>query len=210
MAASGARWVRLDLSWGWSEPQRGNYDQDYLRQLDSVVARVRARGMKVLFVTDGSPSWASAGGTGHPPTDDADYATWLTAMVGRYKTGVQAWEIWNEPNLPSFWGGAPNAAQFVALLRVSYAAVNAADPAALVVSAGLAQGGGAVDPAEFLREMYAVGAKNCFDKLGFHPTATGCPPTRGGPTIRMAPSPWCSTASGRSWLPTVTPTRRSG
>ncbi|GAB4253619.1 MAG: hypothetical protein Kow00122_11580 [Thermoleophilia bacterium] len=169
VAGAGARWIRLDLSWGWSEPKKGQFDQSYLTGLDSVVRKARARGLQILFVTDGSPYWANPKGVGYPPLDNQDYARWLTAMVDRYKDDVHHWEIWNEPNLPRFWGNAPNAAEYVELLRVSYAAVKAADPTATVVSAGLAQGGGALDPAQFLRDMYAAGLRGHFDALGFHP-----------------------------------------
>jgi hypothetical protein len=169
LQAAGARWVRLSMSWGWSESKKGQYDQDYLNQVESVVQKAQARGMKVLFVTDGSPYWANPNGVGYPPNDPRDYAVWLTYVVERYKQYSPAWEVWNEPNLGRFWGGAPNAAEYVALLKVSYAAIKAVDPDAIVVSAGLGQGGGALEPTQYLKDMYAAGAKGYFDKLGFHP-----------------------------------------
>ncbi|MCL4354588.1 cellulase family glycosylhydrolase [Patescibacteria group bacterium] len=168
---AGAKWVRLSLSWGWSEGRaKGTFDENYLSQLDSVVAKAQARGINVLFVTDGSPFWANPGGKNYPPTNPQDYADWFTVMVNRFKTkGVHHWEVWNEPNLGRFWGGTPNAAQYVQLLKVSYAAIKAADPTATVISAGLAQGGGALEPTQFLKDLYAAGLKGNFDKIGFHP-----------------------------------------
>ena len=169
LAAAGVKWVRLDLSWGWAESKKGIYDSTYLNGVDAAVAKAKARGINVLFATVGSPLWANPGGKGYPPQNPQDFANWLTVMVNRYKGSVHHWEIWNEPNNKRFWGGAPNAAQYVALLKVSYAAVKAADPSAVVVSAGLGQGGGALEPGQFLKDMYAAGLKGNYDKLGFHP-----------------------------------------
>ncbi|MGD8490331.1 MAG: PKD domain-containing protein [Anaerolineae bacterium] len=103
-----------------------------------------------------------------------------------------AYEIWNEPNLDYEWGGAPNAAQYTALLQAAYRGIKAGDPRAIVVSAGLATTGGtraslawaqqfydAIEVAPdltFLRNMYNHGAKGYFDALGSHPYGGSYPP----------------------------------
>jgi hypothetical protein len=52
---------------------------------------------------------------------------------------VRAWQIWNEPHLPSNWSPRRDwPARYGALLRSSYRAIKAADPGATVVLTGLA------------------------------------------------------------------------
>ncbi len=96
-----------------------------------------------------------------------------------------AFEIWNEPNLDSEWGGPPDAAQYTALLQTGYDGIRAGDPQAIVVSAGLATTGGSAEDLAlsrrlysatrvapdltFLHDMYKHGAKGHFDALGSHP-----------------------------------------
>ncbi len=53
-----------------------------------------------------------------------------------YRGRIQAWEIWNEPDVPFFWQGT--AEQYAQLLKVAYFAIKAADPDAIVLFGGLA------------------------------------------------------------------------
>ena len=94
-------------------------------------------------------------------------------MATRYAGRVDAYEIWNEPNLAREWGGrTPNAAEYVNLLKVGYNAVKSADPGAIVITAGLSPTG--TQPPEampddtYLREMYLAGAKGYYDMIGMH------------------------------------------
>lgn len=97
---------------------------------------------------------------------------------------VEAYEIGNEPNVERFWGGAsPDPREYVQALQVAYERIKAVDPAAIVVSAGLApvgriQGGchglngndcHAMDEREFARVMFLWGAGSYFDAFGYHP-----------------------------------------
>jgi hypothetical protein len=127
---------------------------------------------------DAQPQWA--GGKypeNGPPNNLQDFGDFLTALAKRYKGRIAAYQIWNEPNLNvagrSEWGGRPpNPAEYTQMLKVAYQAIKAADPNALVVSAGLAPTSRKDDVAmpdlDFLRGMYAAGAKPYFDLLGAH------------------------------------------
>lgn len=100
---------------------------------------------------------------------------------------IDAYEIGNEVNLDASygWTTAPEADQYVELLCIAYEEIKAADPTAIVISAGLAPTGRVTgnweghaghnglyqDDHEFLREMLdAVTAKGepCFDAVGYH------------------------------------------
>jgi len=110
-----------------------------------------------------------------------------------------AYEVWNEPNLDYEWrGGAPDPAAYVAVLRAAYLGIKAGDPAATVVSGGVATTGaspqawlgtaGYMDDLEFIRGMYRAGGAAYFDALGSHPYGGGTEPevVRGAPYFRRA------------------------
>ena len=80
-------------------------------------------------------------------------------------------EIWNEPNSALFWQPKPNPPAYTADLVAAYSAIKAVDPSAFVVSGGLAPTvtkGGNISPIDFLKSMYADGAKGSFDAFGYH------------------------------------------
>jgi hypothetical protein len=90
--------------------------------------------------------------------------------------GVHAYEIWNEPNLSSFWMPSPDPARYTQLLKLAYPAIKSSDPTATVVTGGLSPGGsyGTVtstytNPVTFLEQMYKDGAHGSFDAVGWHP-----------------------------------------
>ncbi len=141
---------------------------------DQVVRALNDRGLKIIARIDRQPVWARADGANNGPPDNyADYGEFLYAMASRYRGRIQAYEIWNEPNLAREWGDcAPNAAEYVALLRVAYRRIKEADPNAMVISAGLAPTGtglpDAIPDVQYIRQMYQAGGKNYFDILGAH------------------------------------------
>ena len=118
------------------------------------------------------------------PRPDEDWAEWghyrfLDAQL--YAGRIDAYEIGNEPNLIEEWGGPPDPAAYVELLKVAYREIKSADPNALVVSAGLAPVGRGAEPMylndlDFLREMYEHGAASYFDVLAVHPFGFAYPP----------------------------------
>jgi hypothetical protein len=85
---------------------------------------------------------------------------------------IRSWQIWNEPvggngdTTPSvFWSDdEPFQDRFVALMRASYAAVKAADPAATVVQGALV-GKSWLQ----LQRIYEAGGAGTFDAVALHP-----------------------------------------
>src|SRR5580658_6509043 len=80
------------------------------------------------------PALASA----HPPADNAepanldDWRTYVRTVVSRYKGRIEAYEIWNEPNLRDFWTGTLD--QMLTLTKEASQIIHSVDPKALVVS----------------------------------------------------------------------------
>src|SRR5262249_1277230 len=105
--------IRVDLNWAGVEPvscpgpcEDGlNWDQ-----LDTVVNAANARDMRVLVVLAYAPSWATGhtdGGWFPTGTHDAGWVDIGAATVRHLGTRVQAYEVWNEPNIEQFGGYAP-------------------------------------------------------------------------------------------------------
>jgi hypothetical protein len=168
------------FSWRQIEPTR---DQFHWQFPDEVVEGAGYYGLNLVARIDQQPEWASTAGTSvnAPPDDPADYARFVGRVAARYRGRVLGYIIWNEPNLAREWGGrAPDAAAYVALLRPAYEAIKAADPGALVVSAGLATNNDAsveaLDDRVYLQEMYSAGAAPYFDVVGAHPYGFAYPP----------------------------------
>ncbi len=154
-----------------------------------VLGAINKLGLKVIARVDNQPEWATAkkyGVASAPPDNPQDYADFIGQLAARYGPGssygrIHAYEVWNEPNLSREWGGmAPNAAEYVALLKAAYGAVKKADPEALVITAGLSPTTApppiAVPDVDYLKQMYAAGAKAYFDVLGAHGAGFKAPP----------------------------------
>jgi hypothetical protein len=175
MKAAGITSVRMDADWTWVQPV-GPKSFDWTA-MDQVVKSARTAGMAVDLIIDDCPQWAALAGTSGDafpqPASAALYATWAAEVAARYAPqGVGMFEIWNEPNNAAFWGPKPNPAAYTADLVAAYAAIKKVDPSAFIISGGLApeaSDGTNISPIDFVKAMYANGAKGSFDALGYHP-----------------------------------------
>ncbi|TAK28768.1 MAG: hypothetical protein EPO21_22350, partial [Chloroflexota bacterium] len=127
-----------------------------------------------------------------PPANYNDFGDFLSALATRYKGRIQAYQIWNEPNLARDWGGqTPSATDYVRLLKIAYQAIKAADPQAIVITAGLApttaSGAIATPDMDYLQQMYDAGAKQYFDMLGLHAAGYRAPPEADPGTVAKDP-----------------------
>jgi hypothetical protein len=100
----------------------------------------------------------------------------MGAMARRYAGSIDAYEIWNEPNLFTMWSPKPNVGHFVSLLRAAYPKIKAADRSSTVITGGMspawdAPDGSQVLPLTWVRRMYELGAKGYFDAIGHHPAS---------------------------------------
>ncbi|MCL5962070.1 MAG: cellulase family glycosylhydrolase [Chloroflexi bacterium] len=190
---AGFNWVKQRFEWRYIEGNaRGKYDWG---EPDRIVEAISKAGLKTIARIDNQPKWARSDKVfpqDGPPDNIEDFANFISALVGRYKGRIQAYEIWNEPNLAREWGNKqPNAAEYVNMLKAAYKAAKRADPDALIISAGLspttASGAIATPDAEYLQQMYAAGAKDYFDLLGIHAAGYKAPPEMSPDEIAQDP-----------------------
>ena len=164
LAAVSLTWVRIDVSWAELKPRRLQpVDRRYSNRFDRCLTLAHERGFKVLATLGWSPRWANGGrGAGAPPLDPRDYARIARWASRHWRGRVDAWEVWNEPNLHGSWAGS--AARYVRMLRLAFSALKRGDPRTTVVFGGLS---GTDD--RLLAKAYAAGAHGWFDVLATHP-----------------------------------------
>ncbi len=170
----GFSWIKQRFEWRNIEGQgKGRFEWN---EPDRIMKAIDNAGLKVVARVDATPGWARAEQVypdDGPPDRMSDWTDFLTALASRYKGRIDAYEIWNEPNLMREWGRkTPSAVEYVELLRASSAAIKRADPQAIIITGALSPttetSANARPDTTFLREMYAAGAKGTFDMLGVH------------------------------------------
>ena len=170
--------VKQTFAWEDVQPERGVFD---FTQSDRILNELERRNLKLVARLSDAPDWAHPQIEGErgvdyvdaPPTDLADFATYCGAIAERYRGRISAYQIWNEPNLSREWGSRqPNAAGYVGLLAACSNAIRAADPAAILISAGLSPTGNydttATPDDLFLQQMYDAGFQQYIDVVGMH------------------------------------------
>ena len=166
----------------WREIERTAKGQFDWTESDRIVRASQDAGIGIIARLDFEPMWARKDlAHNGPPDNYQDYWDFVSAFVSRYRAGspighVRAIEVWNEPNLDREWGNQPinadSAADYVRLLGGAYQAAHAADPDIVVLTAGLSPtgvtDGHSADDLDYLKWMYAAGARGKFDALGAH------------------------------------------
>jgi hypothetical protein len=198
MHRSGVETVRVVFDWAHAQPYAsfadvpvaeaarftdvGGVPTDFT-STDRFVAAAAAQGIAVLPVVIRAPDWAADGtpSYGTPPRDPNAYAAYAGALAARYgprgtfwasqkrDRPIRAWQIWNEPNLGTYWNHQPSwAGGYAALLRAAASAIRAAERRATIVTAGLTNGS-ATTAWKALSLLYAAGGKGAFDAVALHP-----------------------------------------
>lgn len=139
----GTRWSNL-------EPSRGTYNWPWL---DYLVQHNTAAGKPVLLTLGETPHWASSNpgdtscmfyAASHPtlagsepgqcqaPVSIADWDAYVRTVATRYRGRIEAYEMWNEVNLPTYWKGS--VATLATMSAHAAAIIHSVDPVAKVVA----------------------------------------------------------------------------
>ena len=188
----GATWSRMVAYWPDIEPSPGKFDWS---NTDRLVNGAKARGFRVDIILLGAPTWAGGNGLPGTPPNAAAFGNFAAAAARHLGNRVDAYEIWNEPNLVNMFTPV-DPARYASLLRAAYPRIKAIDPSSTVLSGGLASttalnlGAYTTPPVEFLRQMYAAGARGFVDAVADHPytfpfTADRDPNARWAQTAQM-------------------------
>lgn len=162
MKQAGMTWIKKQLRYNQGDGTGG---------AQGLLDIGKAGGYKVMLGIVGDKDQLAAGG-------DA-YINQFAAFVGDVAAlGVNAIEVWNEPNIDREWpAGQINGANYTKLLAASYNAIKAKNASTIVISgapaptgffgaAGCAAGGCNDDA--FMAQMAAAGAGSYMDCVGLH------------------------------------------
>jgi hypothetical protein len=185
--SAGVGIIRQTLPWAAVEIAPANYD---FTPYDGFVTEAAKHNIRVLPVLFDPPSFRRPAGASKKytpfPKSNADMAAFARVVVQRYGPGGGFWkshpelpdlhftayQVWNEPNLPVYSGGKPNAGRYVAMLRTVGAAIKEVDPSAEIVTAGLPDSRlSKPNVFKYIQQMYSAGANGTFDTLGINPYA---------------------------------------
>ncbi len=178
--------------WRDFNPEPGRYAWD---AADYMVRNARNNNLDLVIRLDMPPAWAILPVDEGIPFDLPAYADFLTAVATRYQGHILGYIIWNEPNLAAEWsrsggsqpdhwltydGWVADPADYAGVLGVAFQRIRAADPEALIIGGGLAptneRSPRSLDDRDFLDQMLAAGAANCFDILAVHDYGYGLSP----------------------------------
>jgi hypothetical protein len=179
VAATGTRWVRVDMPWSWVEGSGPAVEsgQGNWTAIDPIVQAAGRRGLTLLPVIGFTPNWASDIGDPWALPDPGAFEDFFAAALRRYPQ-IPAWELWNEPNLERFSKPQPDPARFVELLRAARRARDGVGSSARLISGGLAPGG-QIDIVPWIDQMAMRGGLDLVDGLGIHPYSVAEPDSPG-------------------------------
>jgi hypothetical protein len=173
-------WMKLNINMSSAS--------DPVNLIDS--ARQRYPGVKLLIRLDNTPTAWRTGNPSDPVRSDL-LAAYLRSLAARLKGKVQAYELYNEPNLKWEWntniaggGDNPSSLGYVRILQTAYPAIKGADPNVTVITGGVSDsssgGGGNIGDVEFVHQLYSQGGYGYFDAVGTHPYGGACAFDAGG------------------------------
>ena len=162
-----------NVTWSYSEPQRGVFDWT---NLDLWVQTAAAHKVDFFFSNALVPPWAAANLSTCAPTYQGspvegctstvaniqDWDNFVTALATRYK-GRLIYELWNEPNAKTFTG---TVAEMVTLTSHEYNIIRSIDPGAVIITPGCTYGvSGAAD---CLDQYFSAGGPTGVDVISWH------------------------------------------
>ncbi|MBO5724557.1 MAG: beta-galactosidase [Lentisphaeria bacterium] len=170
VAATGAKWIRLQSGWARTETVKGVYSFEWL---DTVVDNLIARGMTpwlCLCYGNGLYNEEAAkyfGAVGCPPIHTQEerdaWSNYVTATVRRYKGRIQWYEVWNEPDGTWCWKHGPSGTEYGEFFKLTAAAVKKGDPDAKLIG-----GCECSFSLEWLSAVLETGAAQFMDAFSYH------------------------------------------
>ncbi len=155
---AGIGWVRERLSWGQVQPQAealkwGKYD--------TVPSAFAEQGVKVYQIFHDTPAWTRPGKKDtRNPDDLRTVYRFAKAAAARFAGRIQAWEVWNEPDI-GFWPDLSD--RFAGVQKAAYLGLKAGAPEVVVLMGSLCRG-----PSAFADHFFDSGIADYFDVFNFH------------------------------------------
>ncbi len=171
LALVGVKWVRIQSGWQRTERVKGQYDFEWI---DKVVDNLIARGMRPwiclcygneLYNEEGKEIFGAVGIA--PIFNDEQkrgWANYVKAIVEHFKTRIDHYEIWNEPDGIWCWKHGVSGTEYGHFCVDTSAAIREVMPEATVIGGSLCSAGNL----SFINEALAAGMANAIDAITFH------------------------------------------
>jgi len=158
LRTAGIGWVRERFSWGGTEPEKGKVNW---QQYDATADAFAKHGVRVYQIFHDSPAWSHGGKKNtRNPADLRDAYAFAKRLAEHYKGRVQAWEVWNEPDI-FFWPDLSDT--FAGLQKAAYLGFKAGDPSLPVLIGSFCRGRCAFD-----ENLFDAGIRDYFDIFNWH------------------------------------------
>ncbi|MDD5254691.1 MAG: family 1 glycosylhydrolase [Candidatus Omnitrophica bacterium] len=158
MKKAGICWVRMDFLWQEIEPQQGKFE---FAKYDRIVSLLEKHGIAILGILHYNTPWNSDVWN-ETPKDNSLFVNYASKVIRHYKSKVQYWEVWNEPDSSIYWNKQDGLKGYCQLLKEVYQAAKKENPGCKVLNGGFANGLLSVN------RLYDNGAKDYFDILNIH------------------------------------------
>ena len=172
LANLGAKWARCQTGWARTETVKGQYDFAWL---DSVVDNLLKIGVQPWFnlgygnrlYTPGAPHESAVGWAPiNSPEAKQAWLRYVGKLAEHFARRVRHWEIWNEPNIPSFWQPEkPDPARYVEVVKMTVPMIRKRIPKVTIIGGAFA-GFPALDYAE---GCLKAGLAEHVEKISYHP-----------------------------------------
>lgn len=175
--------------WAYIEGREDQYDW---ASADKIVKHAENQGIRIIARLGLVPAWARSRDEANfdtstlntlPEAAYPDFAQFVGDFAAHYAGRIDHLIIWNEPNLAFEWGYQNiDAAAYARLLAAVYPAAHRANPAMMVLAAGLAP---TLEPRGsphglndllYLDDLYQAGGAAFFDALSIHTYGFTHPP----------------------------------
>jgi polysaccharide biosynthesis protein PslG len=168
LAASGVRWIRMDLLWAATEREKGQYDFSEYDRLISALDRYHIRAILILcygnkLYDNGLAPYTDSGRTA--------FANWAVAAARHFRGRGIIWEVWNEPN-GSFWKPRRNDQNYIKLAFAVGEALKERAPHAVTIGPA-----SALIDLQFLKSCFQAGLLNYWAGVSVHPYRALAPET---------------------------------
>ena len=183
----GIKWARCQTGWARTEKECGIYDFAWL---DYTVDKLLEHGVNPwLSVSFGNPLYTPEmkcireedGGTeiiktpyhgvGFPPIhtekERTAWKNYVHALAEHFKGRVAYYEVWNEPDLLSFWKCQPDAKEYAEFVKTTSRTIKAVDPEARIIGGAVAWGMTAWS-LRWIEECFQAGMADYIDVLSYH------------------------------------------
>ena len=191
----GLKWARIGyhddpVNWHWVEREKGVLAVD--PEADAAITYLVERGVDIVLALgfgnrlyQGDPVrhlpqlWEWYYENPEPPTTPEALAAWsryVRFMCRKYRDRVKVFEVWNEWNIPVYWGAEPNLEHYLAIARVAIPIIREECPEAKVMLGSVSgfchdlARNGVPEPAKRSLFLGAVAAlARDVDLIGWHP-----------------------------------------